>query len=71
MFVPFTVKIMNVLGVWTLCFGFEQGNLYAMCRRVQHCRDSGRSQVILQLFRPVLCRILKHNVVSINISPCY
>ena len=34
------------------------------CLCVQHCRDTGRSHVILQLFRPVLYRILKHNVVS-------
>ena len=32
----------------------------------QHCRDARRSHVILQLFRPVLHRILKRNVVSTN-----
>jgi len=35
---------------------------------MQHCRDSRRSHVILQLFRPVLHRILKRNVVSTDIS---
>ena len=42
----------------------------------QHCRNSPRSQIVIELFTPVVHRILKHNMVSaatlnLAISICF
>lgn len=39
-----------------------------MCSSAQHCRERPRSMVVIEVFTPVVQRILKHNMVGAETS---
>ena len=41
-------------------------NNYLRAFYLQHCKNSPRSQIVIELFTPVVHRILKHNTVSMH-----
>lgn len=40
-----------------------------LCSSMQHCRERPRSMVVIEVFTPVVQRILKHNMVGVRTMP--
>lgn len=56
-------QVSNPVTYGTRC-GLEMGLM--PCVSLQHCRERPRSMVVIEVFTPVVQRILKHNMVSVR-----
>lgn len=49
--------------MWLLWFKYALIDIFLLCSCTQHCRERPRSMVVIEVFTPVVQRILKHNMV--------